>query len=294
MIRGVVSSIKLFICFFLLLALPHLAFSGTLGESADFPEEESRVISPVLVFHEFGRNVLGSITYNYGLNFLGAGASTWASIETGLDWSWRNAAYNSAWLPGAGLPLLFAGYLVPVVTPLAAYLAGIKLSDSRLQIVALGLGQSFLITQTFHIPLKMITGRSVPGIISDVFFEPGSTRDRRTNDFSGEFDWFTLSFYDGWPSGHTACAFSAAAFIAEIYDDRPMLKLGVYAYAVLMGLSVSVNAHWVSDSIAGALYGYAVGKAVGRSYARLLGKNQDKSKVSLYCTLNTIGAVISY
>ena len=262
----------------------------TTGSEPGF--DETPKVSLLLVFHDFGWNMLRSITYNYGANFLGAGLGTWALIETGVDWKWRNAAYDNAWLANMGLPLLFAGYFVPVITPIPLFLAGRYLSDQKLQITALALVQAFAITQAFHLPFKLITGRTIPGIISGVFFEPNNTRDYRTDDFSGEFKWFKFDFYDGWPSGHTACAFSAAAVIAEIYKEKTLLKIGVYTYAALMGFSVAVNTHWASDSVAGALLGYAVGKAVGKSFSQLLEKNKSSDPVSVYVVPNSIGVII--
>jgi len=255
-------------------------------------EAETTEISPVLVFHDIGWNMFDAVTCNYGLNFIGAGLGTWACIESGLDWSWRNVVYDSGLLQGIGLPMLFAGYLVPVIAPLSVYVAGRYFSDTKLQIAAAALAQSFILTQAVHLPAKLITGRSIPGVISGVFFEPNNFRDIRTEDFSGEFSWFKFDFYDGWPSGHTACAFSAAAVISEIYDDRPLLKIGVYTYAVLMGFCVSLNTHWASDSIAGALLGYTIGKTVGKSFSRLLGENANNGKLSVFFTVNTAGVNI--
>jgi len=254
--------------------------------------QEKSTVSPLLVFHDLGRNLLNSITCNYGLNFIGAGLGTWVFVQSGLDWNFRNIVYNHAWLSSAGLPLLFAGYLVPVITPIPVYLAGRYLSDTKMQITATALVQAFFLTQAFHLPLKLVTGRTIPGLISGVFFEPHNYRDLRTVNFSGEFNWFKLDFYDGWPSGHTACAFSAAAVISEIYDDKPLLKVGVYTYAVLMGVSVAMNAHWASDSVAGALLGYAVGKAVGKSFKQMITKNGSNDTVSFFATPNSIGVDI--
>jgi membrane-associated phospholipid phosphatase len=256
-------------------------------------ETTENSVSPDLVFHDIGRNMLNSVACNYGLNFIGAGLGTWGFIETGLDWKWRNAAYNNAWLANAGLPFLFSGYWLPVAVPISVYLAGRRLSDTKLQITAFALVQAFAITQAFHVPLKLITGRSIPGIISGVFFEPNNFRDNRRNDFSGEFNWFKFDLLDGWPSGHAACAFSAAAVIAEIYYDKPLLKAGVYAAAALMGFGVAVNAHWASDSVAGALLGYAVGKTVGKSFSRLLGKTKGTGDLAFYISPSTVVMNIS-
>jgi len=251
-------------------------------------------ISPSLVFHDIGWNMLHAVSYNYGLNFIGAGLGTWAFIETGLDWQWRNIAYENEYLSYMGLPMLLAGYLVPVITPIPVYLAGRYLSDTKLQVTAAALVQALVLTQAVHVPLKLITGRTVPGLISGVFFEPNNYRDDRSGDFSNEFNWFKFDILDGWPSGHTACAFSAAAVIAEIYYDKPLLKAGVFAYAALVGLGVSFNAHWASDSIAGALLGYAVGKSVGRSFSRLLGGTNSKDRYSVYFTPNSLGLVFYF
>ena len=99
---------------------------------------------------------------------------------------------------------------------------------------------------------------------------------------------------DGWPSGHTACAFSAAAVICELYEDKPLLKVGVYTYAILMGIGVALNAHWASDSIAGALIGYAVGKTVGRSFKQLLGESEKPDTIVPYFTGNSVGVIIRF
>ena len=287
--RTKVILVKYALCFsFFCLVLFHL---NAAGENVTDPPAGTTV-TPLLIFHDIGWNLLNSVTYNYGLNFIGAGLETWACVGTGLDWKWRNVAYNNAWLVNMGLPFQFAGYLVPVLTPIPVYLAGRFLSDTKLQITAAALVQALIITQVFHVPFKMITGRTMPGILSGVFFEPHNRRIDTKEDFSGDFRWFKLDFYDGWPSGHTACAFSAAAVIAEIYDDRPLLKIGVYAYAVLMGIGVAADTHWASDSIAGALIGYAVGKTVGKSFNQLLHKNGNEDKYSFYFGVNTAGVII--
>jgi len=261
--------------------------------NAETQEKQQDInISPALIFHNMGRNMLHSVTYNYGLNFGGAALGTWGFVATGLDWEWRNVCYNNQWLPSMGLPLLFAGYIVPVITPIPVYLAGRHLSDTKLQITAVALAQSLALSQITQVSLKMLTGRSIPGVISGVSYEPKHFRDPRTDDFSGEFNWFTFNFYDGWPSGHVVSAFSAAACIAEIYDDKTLLKVGVYTYAFLMGFSVAANAHWASESFAGALMGYAIGKTVGKSFNKLLGKNDEPEKVSPFFTANTVGVLI--
>jgi membrane-associated phospholipid phosphatase len=242
------------------------------------------------VFHNIGWNALRSITYNYGLNFVGAGLETWTLIETGVDWKWRNVSYNNGHLSNLGHSGLYVGYIVPAITPVIVYTTGRFIENKKLQITGLALAQSLLLTLAIQSPLKMITGRSLPGIVTEL----DQTRSSRTDNFSGNFNWFNNNFIGGWPSGHTANAFAAAAVIAEIYNDNIPLKIAAYSYAALMGFTVTLNVHWASDALAGALIGYAVGKTVGCSFNTLLNKNNVENHVSLYVTANSVGIKINF
>jgi membrane-associated phospholipid phosphatase len=241
-----------------------------------------------LLFHNIGPNMLHSIIYNYGLNFVGAGFGTAALIETGIDWRWRNAAYNNAWLSNCGKPGLYVGYVVPAITPVIAYALGRSRGNEKLQIAGLALAQTLMVTLAIQTPLKMITGRALPGIVTEL----DHTRTSRPDDFSGEFNWFNSNFIGGWPSGHTANAFAAAATLSEIYNDVIWLKIGAYSYAALIGLGVTLDVHWASEALAGALIGYAVGKTVGKSFSRLLENKSEKNTVSPYFTPCALGLII--
>jgi membrane-associated phospholipid phosphatase len=128
----------------------------------------------------------------------------------------------------------------------------------------------------------------MPGIVTKIDHK----RDSRKDDFSDEFDWFNFNFIAGWPSSHTANAFSIAATISEIYHDNTAVKIGAYTYAVFMGLAVSVSVHWASDTLAGMLIGYAIGKTVGKSFRGLMGKGHELQKLTLYATGNSLGIIV--
>ncbi|MDR0639368.1 MAG: hypothetical protein LBG27_10810 [Spirochaetaceae bacterium] len=146
-----------------------------------------------LAFYNIGRNALSAITYNYGLNFVGIGLETWAFIETGVDWEWRNIAYSNTWLSNCGRPGLYIGLIVPFITPIITYTAGRLTKDEKLQLTALALTQSLMLTLAIQSPLKMITGRALPGIVTEF----NHTRNASADDFSGEFHWFNNNFIDG-------------------------------------------------------------------------------------------------
>jgi membrane-associated phospholipid phosphatase len=260
-------------------------------ETIENVKTESGTVSLKLVFHNIGWNILHSITYNYGLNFMGAGLGTWVSIASGLDWQWNRLAYNNDWMPMIGQGANYIGYAVPILAPLTLYLTGFLKKDMKLQITGLALTQSLMLTMLVQTPLKIITGRTWPGIV-DGWDSKLSRRSYRQDDYSGEFNWFNLDAIGGWPSGHTATAFSAAATIAQIYHDNLLLKVAVYTYASLLGLGMSVYDHWASDVIAGALIGYAIGTTVGKSFRNYI--EGKETKISFYATSNSLGAVVRW
>jgi membrane-associated phospholipid phosphatase len=265
-----------------------LACFCTFGQEIE-TETETENAPLSLVFHNIGWNVLHSAAYNYGLNFAVAGLGTWGFIGSGIDWEWRKLAYENEWVPQTGMPLVYVGYIVPGITPIAAYVTGRFMQDKKLQITGLALTQSLALTLGIQTVFKVVTGRALPGIVTEL----DHTRDTRSHDFSDEFDWFNLNFIGGWPSGHTANAFSAAATIAEIYHDNLAVQVGVWTYASLMGLGMSVSVHWASDVFAGALIGYAIGRTVGKSFRGLLEGKED-NKPSLYVTGNTVGVIVRF
>jgi len=257
-------------------------------------ETDSGIVPLTMLFHDIGWNVLHSFTYNYGLNFIGAGLGSFVIIESGLDWKWNRLAYNNGWMPMIGGNANYVGYVVPGLAPLALYFTGLAIKNEKLQITGMALTQSLALTMLIQSPLKIVTGRTWPGIV-DGWDSPLSKRSDRTDDYSGEFNWFDLDAVGGWPSGHTANAFTAAATIAQIYHDNTPLKVAVFTYASLIGLGMSVYDHWASDVFAGALIGFAIGTTVGKSYRDSSYRSsidEKESKVMFYATPNSVGVVI--
>jgi hypothetical protein len=277
---------KIVIIIFVIILLTPI-FGQEIDEQTD--ETDYAPVSLLTVFHNIGRNTLRSITYNYGANMIGAGMGTLIFIQSELDWKWNRLAYNNEWMPKTGNYFNYIGYAVPALTPVALYITGRAVKDEKLQITGLALTQSLLLTMAIQTPLKIITGRTWPGIVNG-WDSPLSKRSDRTDDYSDEFNWFNLDAIGGWPSGHTANAFAAAATIAQIYHDNILLKIAVHTYASLIGLGMSIYDHWASDIIAGALIGYAVGTTVGKSFRSLTEGNEQK--LTFYMTTNSMGVII--
>jgi membrane-associated phospholipid phosphatase len=252
---------------------------------------EKHLVPLSTLFYHLGENALHSITFNYGANFAAAGLGTWGLIESGIDWKWRNFAYNHEPLANVSYSaVIYSGYVIPIATPPLFYLAGLFTQDEKLQIAGMALVQSMALASGFHVILKLSTGRSEPYVINHYHHE----RIDSSSDFSGKFNWFNMVLRDGWPSGHTITAFATAATISEIYSDITWLKIASYSYAVLTGIGVSLNVHWVSDVLAGALMGYVVGKTVGRSFNKLIKQEAQKVNVSFSITAQQIALTVKF
>ncbi len=128
----------------------------------------------------------------------------------------------------------------------AGYAVGYMLDDLRMRETALLVLQSWALSAGASEGLKRLIARERPG----------------TTDTHDDFD-FLGGNEKSLPSGHAANAFSAAAVIAEQYDDTVWVAPVAYGLAGLVAWSrLNDNAHWASDVVLGAGLGYAVGKVV--------------------------------
>jgi membrane-associated phospholipid phosphatase len=278
--------------FILLITLmfPYTIFSEE-QDGGETIEEIYHPVSPLRLFYHFGTNALHSLTFNYGANFIGAGLGTWAFIESGLDWKWRNFGYkHEAFANIAYSAVIYAGYVIPTATPVAFYITGLFIHDEKLQIAGLAMLQSLALANTAQVILKLTTGRSEPYLINQYHHE----RITASDDFSGKFNWFKNGFLDGWPSGHTLSAFASATALAQIYNDNLFIQIAAYSFASIIGLGVSFNVHWASDVLAGALIGYAVGAAVGRDFRQLLKPEAQHDKVLFSITAQPLGVLVRF
>lgn len=127
----------------------------------------------------------------------------------------------------------------------AFYLTGVLGNDSRTRSVGEdGVIASLIAGGLITPALKAATGRSRPHAMD------------------GTFDFDPFSGSSSFPSGHATEAFAVASVIATRYDSG-WIKGVAYGSAVLVGFArIHHQAHFLSDVIAGALVGTAVGRAV--------------------------------
>jgi membrane-associated phospholipid phosphatase len=205
-------------------------------------------------------NIWESIIYNYGLNYLLAGGLTYIIVQSGWDWAWYSFSVSHQTLFKAAFSAAGLGFLVPVAVPLWLYVSGRVKKNTKRQIMGLALGQAAILGLAISSFIKFFTGRIPPPLFSS--FVNVSNGFRFGLDRGGTFN--------GWPSSHTAVAFSMAIALIQFYPNNKWVKFGAWFFALCIGLGVSLNIHWLSDAVAGAFIGYAIGKSVGVSFKKLL------------------------
>jgi membrane-associated phospholipid phosphatase len=134
-----------------------------------------------------------------------------------------------------------------VVMAIGIYAGGAVFKDPEVRatgvdaMVAMALSQAL-----FVLPLKELVGRSRPSANQ------------------GAHDFHPLSGAMSFPSGHATQAFMLASVLAE-HADRPWVSGLSYGLAGLVGLArVEQRQHFLSDVVAGGLFGTFVGKTVVR------------------------------
>jgi len=132
------------------------------------------------------------------------------------------------------------------------YGAGVLADQPELRAVGADAGIAILISRVMiDLPLKAISGRSRP------------------IDEEGPRHFQAFGKGDSFPSGHATQAFALASVVAA-HTDNAWLAGGAYGLASLVGLArVERREHYLSDVVAGALLGIAVGKIVVRTNRRL-------------------------
>ena len=206
-------------------------------------------------FSTLPRNILGCFQGRMMLWHLLAIALTFILVQSGFDWfyfsSTRSPVLREWMFPSAPI-----GGLVPLMLPLILILSGYINSRARISLTGWAIGQAELIGSLISSACKAFTGRVHPAM-----------RDAGT-DISHVFRFGFLrgGMFWGWPSSHTTIAFAMAATVFTLFPKQRWLGWLAIAYALYIGLGVSMTIHWFSDFVAGAILGTVIGVVVGKSF----------------------------
>ena len=178
-------------------------------------------------------------------------------VTTGLDWRYFLATRSPilwAWM----FPAAPVGALVPVVLPLLLLALGSLAGNARMRLAGWAIAQSEIIGGLIAAGYKAISGRVHPEFaVSD--------------DLSHVFRFGLLrgGVFWGWPSSHTTIAFAMAAMVFTGFPKHKWWGVTAVAYAFYVGAGVSMTIHWLSDAVAGAIFGTVAGAVVRSRFLRM-------------------------
>jgi membrane-associated phospholipid phosphatase len=167
------------------------------------------------------------------------------------------------WVGDVGPVITQLGGLGAAATAGVFFGAGLIFQDERARdtgyLAACAMAQSFLVEHT----IKGLAGRQRPFAADgeDHWSGPAGFFKRYDPDFEG--------LYNSFPSGHTATAFSLATVVALQYRHPAWVPVLAYTIAAGVGLTrVTMDRHWMSDVVVGAVVGHLVARLVVRSHDR--------------------------
>lgn len=167
------------------------------------------------------------------------------------------------WVGDVGPVVTQMGGWGAVATAGLFYGAGLIFKGDRARdtgyLAACAMAQSFFVEQA----LKGFSGRRRP------FAADGVDRWSGPAGFFKRYDRANDGLYDSFPSGHSTVAFSLATVVALQYRHRTWVPVLAYTLAAGVGLSrVTLDRHWLSDVVVGAVIGHLVARLVVRSHDR--------------------------
>jgi membrane-associated phospholipid phosphatase len=181
-------------------------------------------------------------------------ALTFLLVASGFDWRYflaTRAPTLRSWM----FPAVIIGGLLPIALPLFLLALGSLAGSARTRLVGWAVGQAELIGAIVAAAYKAITGRAHPSHTVG----PDLSHNFRFGLLRGGVFW-------GWPSSHTTIAFAMAVTIFTLFPKQRWLGYVALAYALYVGIGVSMTIHWFSDFCAGAIFGTVIGAVVGKSF----------------------------
>jgi membrane-associated phospholipid phosphatase len=228
--------------------------------AANSVKEEDYSPSP---FSNIGENSLNSFIGWNSLYHLTAIGLTAFIVYDNLDvktlrtaQKWDKNESNAFGVPGMAI-----GTIAPIALPISMYLASGD-GDLELRYGSFAVMQSVGVAFLCDTALKAVTGRR----------PPDSDHRGREEDLSREFRFGFLrgGVFNGWPSGHSMVNMALASSISAYYPEKTWVRALSYGMALyIMSCTVfgmNGNVHWLSDTAAGGLMGYAIGATIGKRF----------------------------
>lgn len=165
----------------------------------------------------------------------------------------------------ANIDNYFGNYKYMISMPMLVYAAGFFGDNSDIQNTGLKLSQAVFYSGLITIIMKELAGRSRPYLNEGSFrFKPFA------------FDEDHRSFF----SGHSSVTFAFSTVMANESNNFLWKTFWYGAAGTVAGARIYHDKHWLSDTITGALVGYAIGNFVSRQAKKRDKKIQMMEEVS--------------
>lgn len=207
-------------------------------------------------FHSSARDWLGA-----GLVVAGSAAIT--PFDDNIDnWFVRHHG-NAAWSALNEFREGGSAFAGKTITPVVAgvYVVGIVTKNRGIRDGVWGCVASYAAESVVRSQVMYrVVGRLRPDSLrTDHVLVPSRQGDQYKFYFPGSNAWGKHSL----PAGHVANVAACASFLSHRFGN-PYITVPAYAVTIGVGVGRMVDRrHWTSDTILGALFGYAVGKEVG-------------------------------
>jgi len=226
----------------------------------------AQVVHP---WQRLGTNLVGAYSFPTVLFHAGAVATTVPLVLWVDEPVQRYFQRHDPLSDEAGVAALISGATLPAVIPGAKQHRGLLGADDELATAGAAAVQAVVMQLVIVHALKWLTDRAGPypdGDPNKERWSGGVTRDSNSaRDF--DFNPFDLKWGIRWPSGHTAASVALVSSLVAFYPDELWLALVGYPIAAGIGIGmVEGDYHWLSDIVAGALIGHAIGWTVGGEF----------------------------
>src|SRR6266852_3356557 len=181
------------------------------------------------------RNVIGCFKGQMIIRHIIAIVLTFTLVVSGFDWRYflsTRAPDLRSWM----FPAVRIGGLLPIALPLLLLALGTLTQSGKTSLAGWAIGQAELIGALVAAAYKAITGRAHPS---------HSVGTDLTHIF--QFGLLPGGVFCGWPSSHTTIAFAMAVTIFTLFPKQRWVGYVAIAYALYVGIGVSMTIHWFSD-----------------------------------------------
>lgn len=205
------------------------------------------------------RNIVGSFSGVKSLFFVVAIIATYAIVQTGTDWDYLLAVRDPS-LNTMFFPAVIIGAFLPVSLPLFLIAVGHIFDIRKSAVIGWTLGQAALIASIVSSVFKALTGRLPPDLHALAL----------DSSHGFQFGLLKHGIFWGWPSSHTTIAFAMAFALIALHPKSRHVIFYAVIYAFYIGIGISLSIHWLSEFVAGAFMGTAIGLTVGASFLKQL------------------------